>query len=88
MEYNCCNAFILHFEQFCGADAVVTDFIDSSLSETEIRSNFVDGSQVSVTCRISETLRDVTKAEASLRRVNFSAFVHTCMIEELSKKGR
>jgi len=41
-----------------------------------------------VTCRISETLRNVTKAEASLCGVNFSAFVHTCMIEELSKKGR
>ena len=88
MEYNCCNAFILHFEQFCGADAVVTDFIDGSLIETEIRSNFVDGSQVSVTWRISEPRRDVTKAEVSLRGVNFSAFVHTCMIEELSKKGR
>lgn len=88
MEYNCCNVFILHFEQFCGADAVVTDFIDGSLSETEIRSNLIDGSHVSVTFRMPETLRDVTKLEASLHGVNFSAFVHTCMIEELSKKGR
>ena len=88
MEYNCCNVFILHFKQFCGADAVVADFIDGSLSETEIRSNLIDGSHVSVTFRIPETLHDVTKAETSLRGVNFSAFVHTCMIEELSKKGR
>lgn len=88
MEYNCCNTFILHFEQFCGADAVVTDFIDGSLSETEIRSNFVDGSQVSVTLRIPDTLRDAAKAEASLRGMSFSAFVRTCMIEELSKKGQ
>lgn len=51
-------------------------------------SNLVDGSQVSVTFRISETMPDVTKAEASLRGVNSSAFVHTCMIEEFSKKGR
>ena len=88
MEYNCCNVFILHFEQFCGADAVVTDFIDGSLSETEIRSNLIDGSHISETFRIPETLRDVTKSEASLYGVNFSAFVHTYMIEELSKKGR
>lgn len=73
MEYNCCNVFILHFEQFCGADAVVTDFIDGSLSETEIRSNLIDGSHVSVTFRIPETQRDVTKSEASLHGVNFSA---------------
>ncbi len=65
-----------------------TDFIDGLPSETEIRSYLVDGNRVSVTLRIPDTLRDAAKAEASLRGMSFSAFVRTCMIEELSKKGR
>ena len=55
--------------------------IDANPSQTEIRSYLVDGDQVSV------TLRDAAKEEAALRGMSFSAFVRTCMIEELAKKG-
>ena len=65
-----------------------TDFIDGSPSETEMRSHLGGGNRVSVTLRIPDTLRDAAKAEASFRGMSFSAFVRTCMIEELSKKGR
>ena len=61
--------------------------IEGSPSETEIRSYLVDGNQVSVTLRIPDTLRDAAKDEAALRGMSFSAFVRTCMIEELAKKG-
>lgn len=47
----------------------------------------MDGDQVSVTLRIPDTLRDAAKEEAALRGMSFSAFVRTCMIEELAKKG-
>ena len=40
-----------------------------------------------VTLRIPDTLRDAAKEEAALRGMSFSAFVRTCMIEELAKKG-
>lgn len=60
--------------------------IKSNPDETEIRSFLVDGDQVSVTLRIPDTLRDAAK-EAALRGMSFSAFVRTCMIEELAKKG-
>lgn len=63
------------------------DLIGGSPSETEIRSYLVDGNQVSVTLRIPDTLRDAAKDEAALRGMSFSAFVRTCMIEELAKKG-
>ena len=53
------------------------ELIKSNPDETEIRSFLVDGDQVSVTLRIPDTLRDAS----------FSAFVRTCMIEELAKKG-
>ena len=55
--------------------------IKSNPDETEIRSFLVDGDQV------SDTLRDAAKEEAALRGMSFSAFVRTCMIEELAKKG-
>lgn len=57
-------------------------------SETAIRSYLVEGGQVSATPRIPDTLRDAAKEEATLRGISSSAFVRTCMIEELSKKGQ
>ena len=63
------------------------ELIKSNLNETEIRSFLVDGKQVSVTLRIPDTLRDAAKEEEALRGMSFSAFVRTCMIEELAKKG-
>ena len=64
------------------------DLIAKKPSETAIRSYLVQGAPTSVTLRIPDTLRDAAKEEAALRGMSFSAFVRTCMIEELSKKGR
>lgn len=63
------------------------ELLEGNPSETEIRSYHVDGERVSVTLRIPETLRDAAKDEAALRGMSFSAFVRTCMIEELAKRG-
>ncbi len=63
------------------------ELLERNPSETEIRSYLVDGERVSVTLRIPETLRDAAKDEAALRGMSFSAFVRTCMIEELAKRG-
>lgn len=63
------------------------ELLEGNPSETEIRSYLVDGERVSVTLRIPETLRDAAKDEAALRGMSFSAFVRTCMIEELAKWG-
>ncbi len=63
------------------------ELIKSDPNETEIRSFLIDGEQVSVTLRIPDALRDAAKEEAALRGMSFSAFVRTCMIEELAKKG-
>ena len=63
------------------------ELIKSNPDETEIRSFLIDGEQVSVTLRIPDALRDAAKEEAALRGMSFSAFVRTCMIEELAKKG-
>lgn len=87
-RYNAANAFVLHFERWerrCPDS--YKELIKSNPDETEIRSFLVDGDQVSVTLRIPDTLRDAAKEEAALRGMSFSAFVRTCMIEELAKKG-
>lgn len=55
--------------------------------KTEIRSYLTDGGQVSATLNTPDTLRNAAKEEAALRGTSFSAFVRTCMIEELAKKG-
>lgn len=64
-----------------------TELVDSKASETDIRRYLVEGERVSVTMRIPDTLRDAAKEEAALRGMSFSAFVRTCMIEELAKNG-
>ena len=63
------------------------ELVGSKASETDIRRYLVEGERVSVTMRIPDTLRDAAKEEAALRGMSFSAFVRTCMIEELAKKG-
>ncbi len=69
--------------------AVLTykELLESKPTETEIRTYLVEGERVPVTMRIPDTLRDAAKEEAALRGMSFSAFVRTCMIEELSKRG-
>lgn len=64
------------------------DLITENPSETAIRSYLVQGDQGSATLRNPDTLRDSAKDEATLRGMSFSAFVRTCMIEQLAKKGR
>ena len=64
-----------------------TELVDSKPSETDIRRYLVEGERVSVTMRIPDTLRDAAKEEAALRGMSFSAFVRTCMIEELARRG-
>ncbi len=65
-----------------------TDLVKRNADRTQIRKHLVQGAPTSVTLRIPDTLRDAAKEEAALRGMSFSAFVRTCMIEELSKKGK
>ena len=64
-----------------------SELLRRNADETQIRGYLVEGEPVSVTLRIPQTLRDAAKEEAALRGMSFSAFVRTCMIDELAKKG-
>ena len=87
-RYNADDVFVLHFERWERRCLAPTRSSSRAIpTETEIGSFPVNGDQVSVTLRIPDTLRDAAKKEAALRGMSFSAFVRTCMIEELAKKG-
>ena len=80
------NANVMHFERKGGA-MTYSELLRRNADETQIRGYLVEGEPVSVTLRIPQTLRDAAKEEAALRGMSFSAFVRTCMIDELAKKG-
>ena len=61
-----------------------SELINNDASETELRSYLVDGDIVPVTMRIPANLRDSAKEAAALRGISFSAFIRSCMIDELS----
>ena len=63
------------------------ELVASKAGKTDIRRYSADGDQVSVVLHIHDALRAAAKERASLCDMTLSAFVHTCMIEELAKKG-
>ena len=65
-----------------------SDLLRTDAGETELRSYLVDGDVVPVTMRIPANLRDSAKEAAALRGISFSAFVRSCMIDELAKDDR
>lgn len=62
-----------------------SDLLKAGVGRTELRSYLVDGEVVPVTMRIPSNLRDSAKEAAALRGISFSAFVRSCMIDELAK---
>ena len=64
-----------------------TELVAPKASKTDIRCYSADGGQISVILRILDIFCDVAKEGASLCDMTLSAFVRTCMIEELAKKG-
>ena len=64
-----------------------TELVASNASMTDTWCYSADGDQVSVVLHIHDALLAVAKEGASLCGMTLSAFVRTCMIEELAKKG-
>ena len=64
-----------------------TEIIESDAKDTEVQAFLVDGQVVPMTIRIPSNLRDSAKEAAALRGMSLSAFVRSCMIQELSKRG-
>ena len=64
-----------------------TEMVASNASKPDIRRYSADGDHVSVVLHIHDALRAAAKEGASLCCMTLSAFVRTCTIEELAKKG-
>lgn len=64
-----------------------TELVASKTSKIDVRRYFAGDDRVSVIQHIHDTLRAAAKEGASLCGMILSAFVRTCTIEELAKKG-
>lgn len=64
------------------------DYIElaaSGASSTEKREYLVDGETTAITIRIPQNLKDAAAKDASLQGLSFSAYVRTCLLNELLK---
>lgn len=64
-----------------------TELVASKTSKIDVRRYFAGDDRVSVIQHTHDTLRVAAKEGASLCGMILSAFVRTCTIEELAKKG-
>lgn len=63
-----------------------SELLKDSASETDIKEFLAGGEMTAVTFRIPKNLKDAAMEASSLKGLSFSAFVRTCMIEELAEK--
>lgn len=63
-----------------------SELIDNGATDIELRSFLSEGEMTAITFRIPRNLKEAAAEEASLRGLNFSAFVRMCLINELSKR--
>lgn len=63
------------------------ELVKKNATEREIQEYLAGGASTTVTFRISGNLHESAKAAAALRGMSLSAFVRSCMIQELSKRS-
>ena len=61
------------------------ELLKSDACATEVQKYLSEGEATAVTIRIPKNLRDAAKEAAAMRGMGFSAFVRSCLIEELTK---
>lgn len=63
------------------------ELVESNATEREIQEYLANGETTTITLRIPGNLHESAKEAAALRGMSLSAFVRSCMIQELSKRG-
>lgn len=63
-----------------------SDLVEAQATETEIRTFLTEGELIAVTFRIPKNLKNAAMEASSLQGMSFSAFVRSCMIQELANK--
>lgn len=64
-----------------------SELVNSGATETELQEQLVGGDMTTITMRIPKNLKEAGAEAARLRGVSFSAFIRSCMIDELSRKA-
>lgn len=64
-----------------------SELVHSGASRIELQEQLVGGEMTTITMRISKNLKEAGVEAARLRGVSFSAFIRSCMIDELSRKA-
>lgn len=63
------------------------DLIRETARKTDVRKHLSQGSQVAITIRIPENLRDVSKELAALKGMSVGAIIRADLIAQLVGKG-
>lgn len=66
-----------------------SELVDSGATEGKLQEHLAGGKAVAITLRVPENLKDAAAETARLRGQSFSAFVRSCVINELAgRSGR
>ncbi len=60
------------------------DLLEQGSSESQVQAFLSDGEPTPITIRVPKSLKEAAFEVARLRGVSFSAFVRSCLINELS----
>ena len=62
-----------------------SELIDSGATEGQLQKHLAEGNPIAITLRVPENLKEAAAETARLRGVSFSAFIRTCVINELTQ---
>ncbi|WP_249113763.1 hypothetical protein [Atopobium sp. oral taxon 416] len=65
-----------------------SELVEGGASETQIQGFLAEGDQTAVTFRVPKNLKEAATETARLRGVSFSAFLRSCVINELTSGRR
>ena len=61
-----------------------SELVESGASESKRQDHLAEGEQTPITLRVPKNLKDAAAEAARLRGVSSSAFIRTCIINELT----
>lgn len=64
-----------------------TDMFSNGATGTDKKRYLADGGQVAITLRIPKNLKSAAQEQATLKGMSFSAYVRTCLIDDLMKNA-
>lgn len=60
------------------------DLVAKGATDTEKKRHLAEGGQIAITLRIPKNLKEAAQEQASLKGMSFSAYMRTCLIDDLT----